>query len=79
MLEAIVCTDVSQKLYQINEGFERMVQQRDQAKKRASIRLSVRSVSLEALHVSSKGWNVSDNWLLADNRSLLLGKHILSF
>ena len=73
LLEAIVCTDVSQKLHQMNDGFEKMVRHRDDTKKTNLVRLSVRSVSLEALHVSSKGWNVSDNWLLADNRSLLLG------
>ena len=73
LLEAIVCADVSEKLYKMNEGFEKMIQQRDQVKKKALIRLSVRSVSLEALHVSSKGWNVSDNWLQAENRSKLLG------
>ena len=73
LLEAIVCADVSEKLYKMNEGFEKIIQQRDQVKKKALIRLSVRSVSLEALHVSSKGWNVSDNWLQAENRSKLLG------
>ena len=73
LLEAIVCKDVTRKLYQMNEGFERMSKQREKDEQKALIKMSVRSVSLEALDINSKGWNVSDNWLQADNRNLMLG------
>ena len=73
LLEGIVCQDVTKKLYQMNEGFERMMEQRERQKRKTLSRLIVKSVSLEALHISSRGWNVSDNWLSADNRNLILG------
>lgn len=73
VLEAIVCKDVTRKLYQMNEGFERMIQHRERMKRKALLRQLVHSVSLEALHITSRGWNVSDNWLSADNRTMLLG------
>lgn len=68
-----MCKDVTRKLYQMNEGFERMIQQRERMEKKAMLKRLVHSLSLEALHVTSRGWNVSDNWLSADNRKMLLG------
>lgn len=73
LLEAIVCKDVTRKLYQMNEGFERIIQQREQEKKKSMVKLVVRSVSLEALNISSLGWNLTENWLETDNRKYLLG------
>ena len=49
-----------------------MSKQREKDEQKALIKMSVRSVSLEALDINSKGWNVSDNWLQADNRNLML-------
>ena len=72
VLESIVARDVAKKLYEINDRFERVSRERAEEKRKALAKHIVRSVSLEALHISSKGWVVTDNWLMADERYLML-------
>ena len=72
VLEALVSQDVTKKLYQINDGFERVLEQQEHEKRKAMVKLAVRSVSLESIHTTSHGNIVSDNWLI-EERARLMG------
>ena len=72
VLEALVSQDVTRKLYKMNDGFEKVLEQREQRERKALIKLTVRSVSLECIHTTSHGNIVSDNWLI-EERARLMG------
>ena len=77
ILEALASQDVTKKLYQMNDGFERVFEQREHEKQKAMIKLTVRSVSLESIHITSHGNIVSDNWLIEERARIMGCPHSL--
>ena len=74
-LEAMASSDVAKKMYQMNDTFERVLQQKEQVKQKAMIKLAVRSISLECIHTTSSGNIVSDNWLIEERAQSLCCPH----
>ena len=74
-LEAIASADVTKKLYQMNDTFERILQHKEHEKQKALTKLAVRSISLECIHTTSHGKIVSDNWLIEERARSMCCPH----
>ena len=74
-LEAMASADVAKKLYQMNDTFEGVLQEKEQVKQKALIKLVVRSISLECIHTTSTGKIVSDNWLIDERAQSMRCPH----
>jgi hypothetical protein len=56
----------------MNDGFAHISEVQAVEKRKALAKHLVKSVSLEALNISSKGYAVTKNWLKAENRHLIM-------
>ena len=59
----------------MTDGFEKYFEAKEERKRKDMAKMAmamVKSVSLDALNISSQGFMVSDNWLQASHRKCLL-------
>ena len=72
MVYALACKDISKKMYETNDGFEKYLEKKKESQRKSLAKRIVRSESLDVLNISSHGFLVSENWLRVENRQNLL-------
>ena len=69
---ALACKDISKKMYETNDGFEKYLEKKNEFERKSLAKRIVRSESLDVLNISSHGFLVSENWFQVENRQSLL-------
>ena len=74
IIDSIVCKDISQKMYHMNEAFQKTynINTMKDAKYQCRKNPLFRSLSVDVLNTASHGKLITDNWLNSQGRSLPL-------